>query len=217
MNCNRCSTQSSRPQPVFARHVADIAIVEDQNIRIRASFAELAQQGQVVSLDRSTVMGRAVLDKALVHLTDIQSAGDSFSQGRELARKYGHHSIVGVPLMREDRSVGALLLRRREVEPFSKKQIALLQTFADQAVIAIENARLFEEVKRAPKTRPDTLEYQTATSEVLSIISRSRFEFSRSLIALSEPASRLCGAKRGRFLRFEEKGFGSSRPLAQSV
>ena len=125
--------------------LADIAIVEGENIHIRASFGELGRPaGQVVSLDRSTAMGRAVLDKEPVHIADLQSAGDDFRKDRELAWKYGHRTIVGVPLMRQNRAIGALLLRRSEVELFSEKQIALLQNFADQAVIAIENTRLFE-------------------------------------------------------------------------
>jgi GAF domain-containing protein len=107
-------------------------------------------------------MGRAVLDAIPVHIDDMQGAGNDFCTGRELALKYGHRAIIGVPLMRNRRAVGALLLRRNEAE-FSLQQITLLQTLADQAVIAIENTRLFNETKEA-------LERQTATVEILHVI-----------------------------------------------
>jgi GAF domain-containing protein len=103
-------------------------------------------------------MGRAVLDAIPVHIDDMQG----FCTGRELALKYGHRAIIGGPLMRNRRAVGALLLRRNEAE-FSLQQITLLQTLADQAVIAIENTRLFNETKEA-------LERQTATAEILHAI-----------------------------------------------
>jgi signal transduction histidine kinase/putative methionine-R-sulfoxide reductase with GAF domain len=150
--------------------LADIAIVEGENIHIRASFGEFGRpMGQVVSLERSTAMGRAVLDKVPVHVADLRSAGDDFRKGRELARKYGHRTIVGVPLMRENRALGALLLRRSEVEPFSEKQIAILQTFADQAVIAIENTRLFEEVQARNRDLTALGEVGRAVSSTLDL------------------------------------------------
>ena len=195
--------------------LADIAIVQGENIHIRASFGELGRpMGQMVSLDRSTVMGRAVLDKAAVHVADMQSAGDDLRKGRELAGKHGHRTIVGVPLMRENRARGALLLRRSEVEPFSEKQIALLQTFADQAGIAIENTRLFEEVQARTselQTRSNelarSLEYQTAISSVLEVISRSKFDLQPVLQTLVENAARLCDASTGVIFRFDGKVF----------
>src|SRR5262245_1287568 len=95
--------------------MADIAIVEGARIRIRAGSGYVGgPTGQVRALDRATVMGRAVLDASPVHIIDMQSAGDDFRIGRELAVKYGHRTILGVPLMRERRAVGALILRRNE-------------------------------------------------------------------------------------------------------
>jgi len=102
-------------------------------------------------IGRDWVSGRAVVDMKPIHVKDLTSAGDEFTFGRDLARQFGHRTTLAIPLMREDEAVGCLLLRRLVVEPFSEKQISLLQTFADQAVIAIENTRLFEEIAQKSK------------------------------------------------------------------
>ena len=92
-------------------------------------------------------MGRSICDRKPVHLADQQNAGDEFALGREFAVKFGHRSILAVPLIREGRALGTILVRRTEVRPFTDRQIELLTTFADQAVIAIENVRLFDEIQ----------------------------------------------------------------------
>ena len=99
-------------------------------------------------LGRGFVGGRSVLDQAVVHVADLAAAGDEFPLGREIAQQYGHRTTLGVPLLVENKAIGCLLVRRTVVEPFAKNQIALLQTFADQAVIAIENARLLGELRQ---------------------------------------------------------------------
>ena len=126
--------------------VVDIAIVDNEVFRIAASFGELGRQSREESLplDRSTVTGRSICDLEPVHVADMQNAGDEFPLGRELAIKFGHRTILSVPLIREGRALGAILVRRTEVRPFEEKHIALLKAFADQAAIAIENVRLFE-------------------------------------------------------------------------
>jgi signal transduction histidine kinase len=99
-------------------------------------------------INRNSATGRSVLDKKPVHVHDMQSAkGDEFPESQARARHLGHRTLLSVPLLREGESIGVIVLRRNEVHPFSDKQIALLQTFADQAVIAIGNVRLFEEVQ----------------------------------------------------------------------
>ena len=100
--------------------------------------------------------GTRVRRQKPVHVHDLLSAeGDEFPDGRELARHQGHRTVLSVPLLREGESIGAISLRRTEVHPFSEKQIALLQTFADQAVIAIENVRLFDEVQARTRDLSD--------------------------------------------------------------
>jgi GAF domain-containing protein len=118
-------------------------------------------------INRNWTAGRAFLDRKPVHIHDLRADENAdFSDGRELSLRMGHRSILSVPLLREKESIGAIVLRRKEVHPFSDKQIALLQTFADQAVIAIENVRLFNETQEA-------LEVQKASADILNVISHS--------------------------------------------
>jgi two-component system NtrC family sensor kinase len=93
--------------------------------------------------------GRSICDLQPIHVADVQNAGDEFTLGRELAIKWGHRTILSVPLIREGRALGAILVRRTEVRPFQERHIALLRAFADQAAIAIENARLLNELRQA--------------------------------------------------------------------
>ena len=99
-------------------------------------------------INRKWITGRAVVDKAPQHIHDLLGPeGDDFPEGRELPRNQGQRTVLSVPLLQEGEAIGVISLRRIEVQPFNDKQIELLQTFADQAVIAIENVRLFDEVQ----------------------------------------------------------------------
>ena len=146
-------------------------------------------------ITRKWVAGRAFLDQKSVHVHDMLSVeGDEFPDTRERARRTSTRTYLCVPLVREGKSIGTILLRRTEVHPFSDKQIALLQTFADQAVIAIENTRLFDEVQARTRDLEESLQQQTATADVLKVISRSSVELEKVLETLVDTVARLCGA-----------------------
>jgi two-component system, NtrC family, sensor kinase len=143
--------------------------------------------------DRHLPMGRAVLDGAVVHVPDFQAAAE-FSGS--VARQRGARSHVSIPLLHRGRAIGAIGISRPTLGPFSDQQIALLQTFAAQAVIAIENARLFNETKEA-------LEQQTATSEILQVISRSATDVQPVFDTIAQSARRLCEAQFCHLFQFD--------------
>ena len=139
-------------------------------------------------LTRDSVAGRAVVDRKLVHVHDMHAESElEFPLAKSRSLRDGTRSVLGLPLLREGIPIGAILIRRTEVRPFSDTQITLLETFASQAVIAIEDARLFQELK-------DSLEQQTATSEILGIIASSPTDIQPVLNVVAENAARLCEA-----------------------
>jgi signal transduction histidine kinase len=143
-------------------------------------------------LIRGSVNGRSMLDARTIHLADLMSESSEYPEGSENARRYGHRTVLAVPLLREGVAIGSISLHRGEAQLFTETQVALLQTFAVQAVIAIENTRLFEAEQASKRELEESLEYQTATSEVLNVISRSPPELKPVLDAIVATAIKLC-------------------------
>ena len=124
-------------------------------------------------LSRAWTAGRSVVDRKPVHVHDLQAEEIEFPDGSAMARRMGHRTILSIPLLRGEDAIGSLQIRRSEIRPFTAKQIELAETFADQAVIAIENVRLFDAEQQRTRELSESLEQQTATTEVLNVISNS--------------------------------------------
>jgi signal transduction histidine kinase len=152
---------------------------------------------------RGLPTGRAVLDRQTLHVADLQAETDEYPEGSEFAHRLGYRTILCVPLLRAGEAIGVIFIRRTEVRPFTNRQIELLKTFADQAVIAIENARLFEEVQARTRELTQSLEHQTATSEVLGVISRSPTDAQPVFDSIAQSAAQLCGAQHCNVYQFD--------------
>src|SRR5262245_1014488 len=182
----------------------DAAILLREGANLRVAARRVHPDYTNILIGRDSVAGRTVLDRVPVHVHDLSAASDEFRLGRQRAARFGHRTTLGIPLLRQGEAIGCLVLWRIEMRPFTERQIDLLTTFADQAVIAIENTRLFEAEQASKRELAEALEYQTATSDVLSVISRSPNELQPVLEAIVETARRLCQSDRAIFFQLRD-------------
>jgi signal transduction histidine kinase/uncharacterized protein YigA (DUF484 family) len=152
-----------------------------------------------IPMDHGSLTGRTMLECKTVHIHDVLA--DPKYKMTEIARIGRYRTLLGVPLMREGTPIGVISLQRSTVRPFTDKQIELVSTFADQAVIAIENVRLFDELQTRTRDLTESLQQQTATADVLKVISQSAFNLKSVLQTLVESAARLCDADKGTITR----------------
>jgi two-component system, NtrC family, sensor kinase len=192
---------------------ASLHRVEGEMMRHVAGYGAVTSLGPGESrpITRGSGSGRAVITGRTVHVHDIVAEGrEEYPDVWHAVERHGIRTFLAVPLLREGNAIGAIVIRRTEVRPFSEKQISLLKTFADQAVIAIENVRLFTELQQkndaltqAHAQVTESLDQQTATAEILRVIASSPTDLQPVFDAIAERAMHLCGASSGAVNRFD--------------
>jgi GAF domain-containing protein len=193
--CEADMAAISRPKGEFFEHLTSYGYSPDHSQYMKT---------HPIPSGRGSVSGRTVLEGKTVQIADIRADPDYTLADRT---RFNVRTMLGVPLMREGAAIGVIVLQRSTVRPFTEKQIDLVQTFADQAVIAIENVRLFDEVQARTRELSEALERQTATAEVLRVISSSPGELEPVFATMLDNAVRICEAKFGTLYLCEGDGF----------
>src|SRR5262245_18006609 len=191
----------------------DAAILQvfGDGLRLVAHHGPIPWSGPVgqlaIPLVRGRIAARAVIDRRTIHVAAALAEADEYPESHKNALQQGYRTTLAVPLVHTGDAIGVILVRRAEVHPFTERQIELVNTFADQAVIAIENSRLFEAEQASKRELQESLEYQTATSEVLSVISRSPNELQPVLDTILETAQQICQSDRAQFFLLENGAY----------
>jgi GAF domain-containing protein len=190
---------------VCAAEDAQIRLVEGDVLRWVAHYGPVPHVAQDrLPIDRGSPPGRAVFDRQIIHIEDMHVQGESeFPEFYARAKRAGVRTVLGMPLMREGVPIGTITLRRMEVRRFSNKQIALLKTFADQAVIAIENVRLFQELQARTRDLVRSVEELKALGEVGQAVS-STLDLQTVLSTIVGHAVQLCGTNGGVIYEYDE-------------
>ena len=197
-------TVGERAEKLCNADISTVSIVDGELIRLASihgvteAGVEATRRAFPMRRTDETINARAIRTRSVCHVADVLS--DPQYQLKDTVRAIGHRGCLGVPMVRDEQVVGAIFVARRQPGLFSDTQVQLLKTFADQAVIAIENVRLFKETKIS-------LEQQTATADVLKIISRSTFDLQTVLQTLLESAAQFCGADKASIIRDKDGVF----------
>src|SRR5262245_13554513 len=189
--CNSLDAVILRVDGAVLRRVASYGLIETLPL------------GETLPVDRGFVVGRAVRDVQTIHVPDLFAVEAEFPDGAALARRHGYRTLLTAPLVRDGVALGAIVIRRAEMRPFTPAQVKLLQTFADQAAIAIENVRLFKELEARNRDLTEALEQQTATAEILRVISSSPTDVQPVFETIVRNAVSLCGGLFSNVFRFD--------------
>ncbi len=192
---------AERSRLLCRAHDSRVWLLSGDHLRSMTGYTDghgaASGRDEVLPLKGTSVMGRAFVERRTVHVEDVTTQLDSdYPDARAIQALHGFRTVLGVPMLREGVAIGTIGVLRKQVQPFSPAEIRLVETFADQAVIAIENVRLFNETKEA-------LEQQTATAEVLQVISSSPTNVQPVFDAIAERAMTLCDARIGGVTRFD--------------
>ena len=194
---------------LFSGAAISIALVDGDEVKAVAiaesdpARAEAWRRRFPVPLTRAYIHSTAIIDRKMLDISDVEHAPADMGAGKQNFLRSGYRAVTIMPMMRDDVAIGGLSVVRLEPGPLSDKQLAVLRTFAAQAVIAIENARLLNELRQRTDDLTESLEQQTATSEILSVISRSPGELDPVFDAMLENAIALCDAKTGNLFLYD--------------